>query len=99
MTPTILFSLLTCPLTSNQFQQLEVVKKRMLRSIVGWAPLVDNDWHEFRQKVNRKLENAQQIFNVTSWPFWLKACAPRLFSLPLWPFDGTCCLGLAGADS
>ena len=67
ITPTILFGLLTCPLTSNQLQQLEVVKNRMLRSIVGWAPLVDNDWHELMQKMNRKLENAQQIFNVKSW--------------------------------
>ena len=67
ITPTILFSLLTCPLTSNQLQQLEVVKNRILPSIVGWAPLVDNDWHELMQKMNRKLENAQQIFNVGSW--------------------------------
>ena len=29
--------------------------------------LVDNDWHELMQKMNRKLENAQQIFNVRSW--------------------------------
>ena len=35
--PTILFGLLTCPLTSNQLQKLEVVRNRMLRSIVGWA--------------------------------------------------------------
>ena len=62
ITPTILFGLLTCPLTSNQLQKLEVVKNRMLRSIVGWAPLVDNDWHELMQKMNRKLKNAQQNF-------------------------------------
>ena len=67
ITPTILFGLLTCPLTANQLQQLEVVKNRILRSIVGWAPLVDNDWHELMQKMNRKLENAQQIFNVRPW--------------------------------
>ena len=64
---TILFRLVTCPLTSNQLQQLEVVQNRMLRSIVGWAPLVDNDWHELMQKMNRKFENAQQIFNDKSW--------------------------------
>ena len=36
----------------------------MLRSIVGWAPLVGNDWHALMQKMNRKLDNAQQILNV-----------------------------------
>ena len=43
------------------------MKSRVLRSIVGWAPLVDNDWHELMQKMSRKLKNAQQIFHVRSW--------------------------------
>ena len=47
---------MTCPLTSNNFRNLEVVRNRMLRSIVGWAPLVDNDWHALMQKMNKKLE-------------------------------------------
>ena len=58
---------MTCPLTSNQLQKLEVVRNRMLRSIVGWAPLVDNDRHALIQKVNNNLENAQQIFNFRPW--------------------------------
>ena len=41
--PTVLFRIWTCPLTSNQLQQLEVVRNRMLRSTVGWAPLVNNE--------------------------------------------------------
>ena len=67
ITPTIVLGLLTCPLTSNQLQKLEVVRNRMLRSIVGWAPLVDNDWHALMQKMNKNLENAQQIYNVRPW--------------------------------
>ena len=39
----------------------------MLRSIVGWAPLVDNDGHALMQTMNKKLENAQQVFNVKAW--------------------------------
>ena len=39
----------------------------MLRSIVGWAPLVDNDWHALMQNMNRKPENAERIFNVRPW--------------------------------
>ena len=67
ITPTMLFGLMTWPLTSNQLQKLEVVWKRMLRSIVGWGPLVDNDWHALMQKMNKNLENAQQIFNIRPW--------------------------------
>ena len=57
MTPTIVFGLTTCPLTSNQLQKLEVVRNRMLRSIVGWAPLVDNDWHALEQKIGKCTAN------------------------------------------
>ena len=28
---------------------------------------MDNDWHALMQKMNKKLENAQQIFNVRPW--------------------------------
>ena len=61
ISPTILFSLLTCPLASNQLQKLEIVRNRMLGSIVGWAPLADNVWHALMQKMSRKLENAQPV--------------------------------------
>ena len=67
ITPTILCGLVTCPLTSNQLQKQEMVRNLMLRSIVGWVPLVGNDWHALVQKMNRKLETAQQIFNVRPW--------------------------------
>ena len=50
ITPAILFGLLTCPSISSQLQNLEVVRNRMLRSIVGWVPLVDNDWRALMQK-------------------------------------------------
>jgi len=50
ITPTISFGHFTCPLTSNQLQKQEVLRNRMRRSIVGWAPLVDNDWHALMQK-------------------------------------------------
>lgn len=49
ITPTILFGLLTGPLTSNQLRKLEVVRNCMLGLIVGWVPLVDNDWHALMQ--------------------------------------------------
>ena len=67
ISPTILFGLLTCPLASNHLQKLEVVRNRMLGSIVGWAPLADNDWHALMQKMHRKLENAQPVFHVRPW--------------------------------
>ena len=44
-----------------------VVGNRMLRSIVGWAPLVDNDWHALMQKSNIKLANACKCTANIQW--------------------------------
>ena len=101
ITPTIVFGLMTCRLTSNQLRKLQMVKPNVcfffpphlfgrmkvhwykavllgsfqaqtvfilgIRSIVGWAPLVDNDWHALMKTMYIKFENAQQIFNVRPW--------------------------------
>ena len=60
-----------CALTSNQLQQLEEVRNRMLRSIVRWAPLVDNDWHALMQKMNR---NFKMHRNYSMLDHGLKDC-------------------------
>ena len=72
--PTILFGLLTCPLTSNQLQKLEVVRNRMLRSIVGWAPLVGNDWHALLQKINKnwKMQSKYSMLDHGLRDCWLE---------------------------
>ena len=64
ITPTNLFGLMTCPLISNQLPKLEVVRNRMSRSIVGWAPLVDNDWHALRQRMNRYLVTDNKMLSA-----------------------------------
>ena len=67
ITSTMVRSLFPCPLTSNQLQQLEVVKNRMLRSIVGWAPLVDNDWHVLMQKMKKNWREKYFLLSVRPW--------------------------------
>ena len=39
----------------------------MLRSIVGWVPVVNGDWHDAMSKMNQKLENAHRIYPTKSW--------------------------------
>ena len=46
ISPAVRFGLATVPLSTTQFSTLDIVRKRMLRSIVGWAPVVNGDWHD-----------------------------------------------------
>ena len=39
----------------------------MLRSIVGWVPVVNGDWHDAMSRRNHKLQNAYRIYPTKSW--------------------------------
>ena len=68
ISPAILFGLTTVPLSAAQLSKLDIVRRRMLRSIVGWDPVVNGDWHDAMSRMNQKLQNAYRIYPTTSWP-------------------------------
>ena len=68
ISPAILFGLITLPLSAAQLSKLDIVRKRMLHSIVGSVPVVNDDWHDAMSKINQKLQNAYQIYLTESWP-------------------------------
>ena len=68
ISPAILFGLTTVPLSAAQLSKLDIVRRRMLRSIVGWVPVVNGDWHDAMSRMNQKLQNAYRIYPTTSWP-------------------------------
>ena len=57
ITPTVLYGLTTCPLTTAQLSHLDVVWRRMLRSIIGWVPVLDGDWHLAMTQMNHGQKN------------------------------------------
>ena len=68
ISPAILFGLTTVPLSAAQLSKLDIVRRRMLRSIVGWDPVVNGDWHDAMSIMNQKLQNAYRIYPTKSWP-------------------------------
>ena len=68
ISPAILFGLTTVPLSAAQLSNLDIVRRRMLRSIVGWVPVVNGDWHDAMSRMNQKLQNAYRIYPTKSWP-------------------------------
>ena len=46
ITPTMLYGLTTCPLTKNDYDQLAVIQRKMLKKIIGWTKLPDDEWDD-----------------------------------------------------
>ena len=78
VTPTVLYGLCTLPMTQHQREQLDIVQRRMLRAIVGWARLPDEDWAETMRRVNHRMSSAMALFPIRPWTTQL---ASRQFSL------------------
>ena len=55
ISPAILFGLTTIPLSAAQLSKLDIVGRRLLRSIVGWVPVVNDEWHDAMSKMKQKL--------------------------------------------
>ena len=50
--PTAMFGLASLPLTQGLLHKLDVVQRRMLRSIVGWVRVPDEPWEITMRRMN-----------------------------------------------
>ena len=64
VTPTVLYSLSSTPLTSGQVGRLDACQRKMMRKIVGWTRLNDEDWSVTGSRMKAKLEAAMQLHPV-----------------------------------
>ena len=67
VSPTVLYSLSSTPLTSAQLGFLDTTQRKMLRRIVGWVRFADEDWELTGRRMKMRLENALQQYPVTTW--------------------------------
>ena len=54
VTPVMLFSLHTLALTKIQLESINVLQRKMLRSIVGWVRMSGEDWSETMRRMNHR---------------------------------------------
>ena len=64
VTPAMLFSLHTLALTKVQLKSVNVLQRKMLRSIVGWVRLNGEDWSETMRRMNHRLSVALAPFPI-----------------------------------
>ena len=67
VTPALLYSLETCPLTENQRERLNAVQRRMLRRIVGWVCFEEETWEQRGHRMKLRLDNALRLYPIVNW--------------------------------
>ena len=67
VSPTVLYSLSSTPLTATQQQKLDATQRKMLRRIVGWVHHSDEDWHSIGARMKARLDAALVRSPVRTW--------------------------------
>ena len=67
ITPTVLYSLTSSPLTAGQLNTLDCSQRKILRRIVGWIQCEGDDWHAMGQTMKRRLSHALQRYPIDDW--------------------------------
>ena len=75
-TPAMLLSLHTLALTNVHLDSINVLQRKMLRSIVGWVRVNGEDWSETMRWMNHRLSVALELF---PFPPWTEQLAKRQF--------------------
>ena len=72
----MIFSLHTLALTKVHLESIDVLQRKMLRSIVGWVRLNGEDWSDTMRRMNHRLSVALELFPI---PPWTEQLAKRQF--------------------
>ena len=73
VTPTVMYSLDSSPLSSALMEQLDRTQRRMLRRMVGWVYKSDKTFEERGHRMKERLARAMSIFPVKSWSEQVRA--------------------------
>ena len=65
--PTILYGLISAPLTVTDLQRLSVAQRKMLRLMVGYTKLPGETWEDMYRRLKLKLGRAVQNYDVVDW--------------------------------
>jgi hypothetical protein len=72
------YGLETCPLTTQQLEQVDVTQRKMLRKIAGWTHYEDETWEDSGRRMKRRLETALALSPVATWSCSIRRSKDRL---------------------
>ncbi len=67
VSPTVLYSLSTTALTATQLDWLDGIQRKMVRRIIGWIRVDDEDWHATGHRMKQRLTAALAKHTITNW--------------------------------
>ena len=67
VTPTVLYSLSSSPLTKGEAEKLDAAQRKMLRKIVGWVRFDEETWETTGHRMKARLEAALERYPLKSW--------------------------------
>ena len=67
ISPTVLYSLCTTPLTTGQLEKLDATQRKMMRKIVGWQRFNDETWETTGRRMKERLNTALERQPVKPW--------------------------------
>ena len=67
ISPTVCYSLDTCPLTENLKNRLDITQRVMLRRMIGWVSFTGDTWEERGRRMKGRLERALANCPVEKW--------------------------------
>ena len=85
VTPVMLFSLHTLALTKIQLESINVLQRKMLRSIVGWVRMSGEDWSETMRRMNHRISVALEPFPIIS--MCCQSCSRAILGIEGWTLD------------
>ena len=88
ITPTVCYSLDTCPLTEVLKKRLDVTQRVMFRRMIGWVSSTGDTWEERGRKMKRRLERALKNYPVEYWSLCIQSKKVSIMGsvneLPAW---------------
>ena len=65
--PAMLFGMSVLPMTKGRLQELDRIQRKMMRRIVGWRRIEDEDWSITMKRMKTRLEWGQTLFYCEPW--------------------------------
>ena len=69
VSPSMLFALVSLPLTRAQIEELDILQRKMIRRIVGWRRVEDEPWEITMRRMGNTLDNARNLYDWKDWSY------------------------------
>ena len=67
VTPTMLFSLSVLPISKSKLKELDQLQRKMIRRIIGWRRISDENWKSTMSRMKIRMENARIQYDYEDW--------------------------------